>query len=281
MADPALRLLHITDTHLFADTGRRLRGVDTWRSLNGVLQVALAEDSHPDAVLVTGDLSQDETPDSYRHLHRLLAPLGVPVLCVPGNHDVATTLVAELAGPPFLTQGSLVLDRWLLLLLDSTIPGEHGGRLGPAQLAWLRDMLARHRGHHALIALHHHVLPLGSRWLDQLGLADAGALLAELDRSSQVRALLSGHVHQASDTVHNGVRFLTTPSTCFQFLPHSEEFALDARPPAYRWLELHADGRLDTAIGWDRHLPAAAGHPDGGRLVYAATLHQPAEDTLP
>jgi Icc protein len=57
-------------------------------------------------------------------------------------------------------------------------------------------------------------------------------------------------VHQAGDRTRNNVRFLSTPSTCAQFLPSSDFFALDDRPPGMRWLELHEDGRIDTEISW-------------------------------
>jgi Icc protein len=48
------------------------------------------------------------------------------------------------------------------------------------------------------------------------------------------------------------VQFLSTPSTCAQFLPHSEFFALDERPPGLRWLDLHPDGRVATPVEWVR-----------------------------
>jgi Icc protein len=57
-------------------------------------------------------------------------------------------------------------------------------------------------------------------------------------------------VHQASDLSRNGVRFLTTPSTCFQFLPAADNFAVDTRPPGYRWLDLMADGTVATEVVW-------------------------------
>lgn len=275
VADRAPRLLHITDTHLLADNGGQLRGTNTWRSLDGVLHAALSGGIRPDAVLATGDLSHDGTPASYRHFRNLLAPLGVPVLCLPGNHDGAAAFAAELAEPPFQAGGSLAIGRWLLLLLDSTIPGEDGGRIDVDRLAWLHDMLESHRDRHVLVALHHHVLPLGSRWLDALGLAEPAGFLAALDRMPQVRAVVSGHVHQASATMRHGVQYLTTPSTCFQFLPRSDAFALDGRPPGYRWLELHADGRLATTVGWDGR-SAAAGSQAGDALVYAGRPYQPA-----
>jgi len=94
------------------------------------------------------------------------------------------------------------------------------------------------------------VLPLNSRWLDELALYNAAELLSVVDRSPQVRGVLAGHVHQASDLSRNGVRYLTTPSTCFQFLPAVNSFSVDTRPPGLRWLDLLADGRIETEVAW-------------------------------
>ena len=49
------------------------------------------------------------------------------------------------------------------------------------------------------------------------------------------------------------------PSTCAQFLPQANEFAVDARPPAYRRIALQPDGTLDTEVVW---VEAAAGALD-------------------
>jgi Icc protein len=57
-------------------------------------------------------------------------------------------------------------------------------------------------------------------------------------------------VHQASDRMRNNVRFMSTPSTCAQFLPGSEFFALDDRAPGMRWIQLHDDGRIETEVSW-------------------------------
>lgn len=250
MTDPALRILHITDTHLFAQTDGRLRGVDTYRTLSRVLDAALADGRKPDAILATGDLSQDETREAYGHFRELLAATGLPVWCLPGNHDAPAFMAEVLTAPRLQLGGVQVRGNWAVLLLDSHLAGDHGGRLAPAQLAWLAARLAEHRERHVLLAIHHHVLPLGSRWLDELGLYNADQLLAAIDAAPQVRCVLAGHVHQASALTRNGVPYLTTPSTCFQFLPAVDSFAVDTRPPGYRWLELLPDGRLETAVRW-------------------------------
>ena len=250
MIHPSLRLLHITDTHLFAQTDGRLRGVDTYRTLSKVLDHALADPRRPDAILVTGDLSQDETRDAYQNFRALLSRAGLPVWCLPGNHDAPPFMSETLATEPFQLGGTLVRGDWCLILLNDHIPGDHGGRLAPVELERLRTTLDEHKNRHVMLAIHHHVLPLNSRWLDALSLYNAGEFLTVVDRSSQVRCVVAGHVHQASDLSRNGVRYLTAPSTCFQFLPEVDSFAIDTRPPGFRWLDLLPDGGIATDVVW-------------------------------
>ena len=60
--------------------------------------------------------------------------------------------------------------------------------------------------------------------------------------------LLRGGSRNAFDAERNGVRLLATPSTCVQFATGSDEFRVSDELPGYRWLRLHADGRLETGI---------------------------------
>ena len=95
---------------------------------------------------------------------------------------------------------------------------------------------------------------MASRWLDRVGLTNAAEFLRVIDGHRNVRAIVWGHVHQNYDALRQGVRLLATPSTCAQFLPNADEFAVDRRPPGYRTLELHADGSLLTEVVWvERH----------------------------
>jgi Icc protein len=73
-------------------------------------------------------------------------------------------------------------------------------------------------------------------------------LFAVVERFAQVRGLLWGHIHQEFDQQRKGVRLLASPSTCVQFKPGSEEFQVDSTAPGYRWLRLHANGRLETGV---------------------------------
>jgi 3',5'-cyclic-AMP phosphodiesterase len=248
-----IRLTHFTDPHLYGGATETLRGVATLPALEAALAQARRRDWPPDAVLVTGDIVQDD-PAGYPHFRRLFAALGVPVLCIPGNHDEPEAMRHELAGAPFRVGGHVDLGRWRIVLLDSCIPGAAGGRLSDAALAELDAALGSAGKRHCMVCLHHHPVPMASRWLDRVGLDNAPQFLAALDRHSNVRAVVWGHVHQNYDGLRKGVRLLATPSTCAQFLPNSDDFAVDPRPPAYRTLELRADGTLLTEVVWlDQH----------------------------
>ena len=99
-----------------------------------------------------------------------------------------------------------------------------------------------------------------SRWLDRVGLENADEFFNVLDRHDNVRAVVWGHVHQAYDGMRKDVRLLATPSTCAQFVPHADEFAVDRRPPAYRTLELQSDGSLLTEVVWVEKRVAGSSH---------------------
>jgi Icc protein len=89
---------------------------------------------------------------------------------------------------------------------------------------------------------------IGCAWIAPSGLHNADELLRRLRSYPQVKALLWGHIHQEWDEVRDGIRFLATPSTCIQFAPRSEDFKVSEEQPGYRWLLLHADGRLETGV---------------------------------
>ncbi len=245
----AVRLTQFTDPHLYGGEHESLRGVATLPSLQAAIAHAQRRDWPPDAVLVTGDLVQDD-PAGYRHFRRVFSALNLPVLCLPGNHDEPRAMQRELSGEPFVLGGHVDLGRWRIVLLDSCIPGSASGALSAAMLAQLEESLAGAGGRHCMVCLHHHPVPMSSQWLDRVGLTNAAEFLHAVDQHRNVRAIVWGHVHQAYDSLRKGVRLLATPSTCAQFLPHADDFAVDPRPPAYRTLELRPDGTLLTEVVW-------------------------------
>ena len=101
-----------------------------------------------------------------------------------------------------------------------------------------------------MVCLHHPPLTVGSQWLDSVGLQNAAEFLALISRCANVRVAIFGHVHQNVDVLHDSIRIIGTPSTCRQFKPGSDEFALDDNAPAYRRISLAADGTIEEELVW-------------------------------
>lgn len=245
----SVRLLQFSDMHLFGDASGRLRGVACLPALQSAVADANRRASRLDALLLTGDLVQDD-PEGYRWIRHVFGGSNVPVLCLAGNHDLPDHMRATLNQAPFVIGGASKFGRWTIVMLDSWIANSASGEIGQQQLADLRRTLHEHRGQHILLCLHHHPIRMRSDWLDHVGLLDADDFMAVVREHSNVRGVLWGHVHQSLDSFIHGVRFMATPSTCAQFLPGSEQFALDNRPPGYRVLELMPDGTIATEVCW-------------------------------
>ncbi|HEX7011367.1 MAG TPA: metallophosphoesterase [Steroidobacteraceae bacterium] len=245
----SVRLVQFSDMHLFAAADGRLRGVASLPALQAAVADAWRRSSKIDAVLLTGDLVQDD-PGGYRWIRSTFGGSTVPVLCLPGNHDLPDHMRATLSAPPFVIGGHRRFGRWLLVMLDTWVANSAGGRLGGGQLESLRQLLSAHRNEHVLLCLHHHPIPMGSDWLDQVGLSDAEEFMAVVRAHPNVRGVLWGHVHQSLDSFIHGVRFMASPATCAQFMPGSNRFAIDSRPPGYRLLELRPDGTIQTEVCW-------------------------------
>ncbi|CBL44547.1 predicted metallophosphoesterase [gamma proteobacterium HdN1] len=246
-ATAVLRILQLSDSHLFASEQGKLLGLNTEYSLCKVLDLVDQEQSAPDLVLATGDLSQDHSVASYLRFHDHMQRFKAPVYWLQGNHDLYDAMkkgeAAERIGPCVIDLAS-----WRIVLLDSSIPRKVPGRFSPSALEFLRTALAEAQDRHLLVALHHQPVKVGSPWLDVQMVGNADEFWAEIDRSKQVRAVIWGHVHQVFETMRNQVKLMSVPSTCVQFKPNSVDFAVDTENPGYRWLDLYPDGRVESGV---------------------------------
>ena len=249
-ADQVLRLVQITDCHLGEQSGERLVGMDTDSSLDHVLTLIQEEQPAAHLLLATGDLANHGSAEAYLRLKAKLAPLGLPNAWLAGNHD-GRDLMVDTVGNCLLPR-TVRAGRWLMVMMDSAVPGQVGGELGEQELVYLEQALSAHAdADYVIVCLHHQPIPIGCDWLDEQRLADSDKLLAILSRESRMRAVLWGHVHQAfngQDARLPGVQLLSAPSTCVQFAPNSEGFKLDQVAPGYRWLDLHPNGYIETAV---------------------------------
>jgi len=245
-----VRVLHLTAPHLFADRNGSLRGAVTFDTLQSVLAHYRENSFAARLVALTGDIVQDDSAAAYAHCRDLVSVLGLPVFCVPGNHDAPQLMRHVLPDPPFTYCGAREESNWLVVGIDSCVKGRAGGRIAESELRRMDTTIEASQAEHVMICLHHPPVPMRSQWLDSVGLDNGDEFLARAAASGRVRAAIFGHVHQDYDAVHEGIRLIATPSTCRQFLPHTDEFAVDDRPPAYRCIELRPDGSVATGLVW-------------------------------
>jgi Icc protein len=244
----ALRILQITDCHLHANTEWKLAGINTQISFDWVMSLAEQQKTRTDLLLLTGDLVHDASPIGYRRLRQRVQAFGIRACCLPGNHDNPETLNAHMRGGLVDVPKQVKLGNWLIILLDSTQPHSEGGHLSERELWTLDKLLRDNPDRHALIALHHHPIPINSAWMDEMALDNPQPFLSLLEQHDNVKGVIWGHIHQTFETEYHGIKMLGTPSTCIQFIENQDTFGISTAPPGFRWLELQPDGRIDTGV---------------------------------
>jgi 3',5'-cyclic-AMP phosphodiesterase len=237
------RLVQLTDCHLGPDSHYMLAGIHTHDSFRAVLAALRGSHVAADLIMVTGDIAAHGSPDAYRAFLGEMSAL--PFRWLPGNHD-DFALMNSLDAEAFAACQSI--GNWRLLSLNTAVPDRVGGSLDQQQLQWLDETLAEDSISPAIIFMHHPPMDIGCRWLDRQQVANGVELASVLRGRDQVKAIVTGHVHQDVSRCFAGIQLYTTPSTCFQFAPAREEFGLDSLPPGYRWLNLYRDGSLETGV---------------------------------
>lgn len=244
----AHRILQISDIHLNKDVNGELLGVKTQESLEAVIAHIKQNQSNMNAIILSGDLSQDGSADSYKRLAKMIDIFKVPIYFIPGNHDNPQVLQTVYPCESISNKRHIIFGEWQVVLLDSQKPGLVEGYLKAAELQFLRDCLEKYPNHHAIIMFHHQPLKINCEWLDKLGVQNADEFWEVVKQYPNVHTVFFGHVHQESFHVIHGIPCYSLPSTCIQFKGHQADFALENIPPGYRWIDLYDKGRLETGI---------------------------------
>ena len=241
-----MRIIQISDCHLPGDPGQEYRGENSHENLKYLLKKV--KTYAPDLLLATGDLSEDGSLASYQSLQTYLDVLDVPVLALPGNHDDARLLAQVFPDSPVDRVTATDHGLWQVIRINSCLAGKPEGRLTEQTLQQLDQILQAEPGRPRLLALHHQLLPVNSPWIDRYRLFEPEALLGRINRTSAVKAVIWGHVHQVFTSEIDGVAMLAGPSSVINSVPGSQKFTADTLGPACRWLELTTDGNIRSGI---------------------------------
>lgn len=239
-------VIQLSDVHLFRNPDADLKGVLTRKTFAAVLTDV--RERFPEAArwILTGDLAHDELPETCAAVRAMLGDELPRCRIIPGNHDDRHHLRNRFPGiiPEILPSRigfAEACGGWQLIGLDTLVPGEVAGEVGTEQLQWLDAQLRNQPAAPTILFLHHPPMPVGSPWLDRIGLSDAGELRRVVAAHPRVRAVVSGHVHHPFEGWFGSAEMLTAPSTGLQFDPTTEESAFTDEPPGYRVFHLEAD----------------------------------------
>ena len=239
-------LIQITDTHLLEQPEHEFVGMNPEQSFHQVIQHIQSHYPQADLIIHTGDLAQAPRPKTYHRYLDFMQSLEIPFFQTPGNHDDQQYFPfhAEHAQQPTLIQ----LGNWRIILLNSAVSDHIDGWVSDAQLEQLTALLTAHADQPTILACHHHLFEMHSKWIDQHKLKNSQNIFTTLEPFKQIKAILYGHVHQHSQNFWQHIECLSTPSTCVQFKPHSEQFALDTVAPGYRVIKLKPNGEFETRV---------------------------------
>lgn len=247
-------LLQLSDLHVRPPGEALSRVVEASQLAERALGAAAAFRPRPDAVLITGDLTDCGLPAEYAQLremlHRHLRDLRV--LLLPGNHDRRENFRAALADYEGVARHGTHVQYVVedlpvrLIMLDSVVPGAGHGELCDARLAWLAARLAEAPARPTLLALHHPPMRSGLAVSDSINLRSTEALADLLQRHPQVERILCGHHHRGMIGRLGHAIVVVAPSVAHQGAFDLEQdrgrFVLE--PPAYCVHVRHADGSM-------------------------------------
>lgn len=256
----AVKLLQITDTHCYADDDSRLEWSDLAvypnKSLIRVLAHLESLAGEYDALVISGDLAQEEIAETYQRMGAILKDFPLPVYILPGNHDTPELMHSELAAPhPHIHYAEhAAFAGWHTVFVDTHFSGHPEGDISDEQFAALKIRLDQLRQEeHALVFMHHHPVPIGSRWMDHMGLQQTDKFWALLSDYPQVGGVVFGHIHSEFNLEHpvsaeKSILVIGTPATCVQAKHDDAEMRLEDARPAWRELVLQPDGSIETTV---------------------------------
>jgi 3',5'-cyclic AMP phosphodiesterase CpdA len=189
------RILHVSDLHVGAREG----------TSGEEFPAELVERFTPELVIASGDLTHRGRRPQHEATARSLRSLGVPVLAIPGNHDIPYTFPARFTRPwaefdrlwgttePVFSSPTLQV-----VGLNSVRPRRHqSGGLDADALARAADRLREATPGAFRVAVLHHQL-IGAPWRTRKRpVARRDEVLTALARGG-AELILSGHIHQAT-----------------------------------------------------------------------------------
>ena len=268
-------IAQLTDLHVRPEGVPAYRVVETNMLAERAVRRVAALRPAPDAVIVTGDLTDCGLPAEYELLAAMLARLPMPVHAIPGNHDRREVMAEHLPGTKVhdgFVQYAATIGGVRLVMLDTVVPGAGHGELCRRRLDWLDATLAADTATPTLIGMHHPPFACGMH-MDAIALRDPARFAAVIARHPQVARITCGHHHRTVVGQVAHAIAMIVPGTAHQVeldLAGGPE-AITLEPPAFA---LH---RWTAADGFASHVALVESYP--GPFPFLSDPDYPGRET--
>ncbi len=216
---PYTHIVQLSDLHIKTPGKLAYGKVDTALALKQAAQAVLQLRQTPDAIVITGDLTDFGKVQEYEHLKELLAPLKLPLYLLPGNHDDVQAMQLVFNDHSYLQSHhcyyAIQIGPLQLLSINTVVPLQSYGAIGTQQLNWIENQLSHTASQPTIIAMHHPPFKTLIGHMDAVGLREGGPELEVIiARNPQVQRIICGHLHRSISTRFGGTIASTAPAPC-------------------------------------------------------------------
>lgn len=244
-----LRFVQMSDLHLEPNQEHQVAHFVPYQNFQKVIAAIADLQPQPDFIIVSGDLAHDKKPPVYDQVAESLKSLGLPLYWLPGNHDDPEIMQVMAEANQVFMPNHFQFKGIQFFLLDSVAKNriDNYGEFSEEELSTFNEALRQNPQMPAVVLLHHHPLPTGFAWMDSSILRDSEKFLAIIKQNPQVKAVLFGHIHHILEKELGETQFMSAPSTAYQF-KKEEHFAWSDAGPGFRYLEINAQGEINTQV---------------------------------
>ncbi len=235
-----MKIIQITDLHINKDVDYEKNNCKPYYKLKETLD-AISKNHDDDLHLViTGDLSGDVTNESYNHIKNLLKRYHYKVTLLPGNHDDSKLMKSICDDQITFDYSTINTKNNIFFNFNTQIEGQVGGSIKKNEIFSLNEKI-NDEIFNIIIFTHHPIVKVNSKWIDNHVAHNSDILMELMLANENIQFnIFSGHVHQEHCQIQRNVKVYTTPSTCYQFKPNSDEYLIDSDlTNGYRVIQLN------------------------------------------
>jgi Icc protein len=242
-------IVQITDLHLNKNKKNELYNINTYNSAKTIIEHIVKYKKDFDYMIITGDISEDSTTQSYSHLLDLLKPIKSNIYLMPGNHDSYEQIRLCCSNSTVKNDTFFSNDEWVIFMFNTKKEHSPNGMLKQDEIELFKKLLSDYPNKNFMIFLHHHPVLIGSESMDKMIIENAHLLIELIRSHNNIKGVGWGHIHNVFETEINKAKLFSSPSTCFQYKSKSKKSAMDSSSyPGYRIINLGKKGVIESSV---------------------------------